>query len=894
MSPSAAAALSAALPGAGQLALGLRDRGLAILAVAISAVAVMVWLGQPAAWLAVLPFWVVQTLDAAALARSAKPGVGRLIALGVLPFYLAGWQATEASPRLLATGLPRAMPLFRELLTPDLLTRESLADVSMTVRVLTPCPPGGPPERAAPEPGAPTVSVSPACAPLGAALAVRGAGLEADRPVQLTWVGPTGERSRLAEARTDGDGAFEVDVVVPVSSIPQHVRERMPDHPQSQAVVATVPGPPGPLRPSDTLRLVLSYMAVTVALGYVATVLGALLALPIAVLGARNLMADAPLGTVVYVAARTFMNVLRSIEPLILAVVFVVWVGQGPFAGALALTAHSVAALGKLFSESIEEIDEGPVEAVRATGASWLQTVVYAVAPQVVPAFTAFTVYRWDINVRMSTILGFVGGGGIGFLLQQWIFKSRWSEAAVAVLVIAVVVMLLDFASASVRDRIVSGRKLLPARGRLAVGVLLTAGLVLFTAWAWTTVRFRPDLLALQASKIRPIAMQLASPRLITYDRESETVSATLAVPCSGETGWAGTDGAIEPAGAATASSPGGSLQLPSSCANVGDWLVVRGSGLRPEARARLAWALPDGRELPVEAAVTDADGALEAELEVRPILAGGGATDGSATVALKAEISWPVGYPRPSEQLRVTIGALIQTVLMALMATTAGAVIALPLGLLGARNIMPSGLAGDAVYYGTRTALNVLRSIEPLILAAVFAAWVGYGVPFAGVLAITLVTVANLGKLFSEAVEDIDPGPLDAIEATGAGRLQSVVYAVLPQIIPPYLSFGIYQWDINVRISTVIGFVGGGGIGLVLQRWMNLTDWRAASVAILGIVVVVSVMDFVSGLVRERVRVGSAGARAGAADLLATDPPTLMLSATTTDLGGDGLPRPG
>jgi phosphonate transport system permease protein len=121
----------------------------------------------------------------------------------------------------------------------------------------------------------------------------------------------------------------------------------------------------------------------------------------------------------------------------------------------MALTLHSIAALGKLFSEQVEGIDEGPVEAVTATGASRLQVVTYAVIPQIVPSFTAFALYRWDINVRMSTIIGFVGGGGIGFVLSQNIRNLRYRQASVMMLAIAMVVAALDYASAKIRSRII-------------------------------------------------------------------------------------------------------------------------------------------------------------------------------------------------------------------------------------------------------------------------------------------------------------------------------------------------------------------------------------------------------------------------------------------------------
>jgi phosphonate ABC transporter permease subunit PhnE len=161
-----------------------------------------------------------------------------------------------------------------------------------------------------------------------------------------------------------------------------------------------------------------------------------------------------PLGSTLYNLSRTALNTVRSIEPLIMGLVFIIWVGIGPFAGVLALTLHSIAALGKLYSEQVENIDPGPVEAIQSTGASWLQTVIYAVIPQIIPPYIAFTMYRWDINVRMSTIIGFVGGGGVGLLLNQQINLLRYREAGVIVLSIAIVVSILDYASAYIRERL--------------------------------------------------------------------------------------------------------------------------------------------------------------------------------------------------------------------------------------------------------------------------------------------------------------------------------------------------------------------------------------------------------------------------------------------------------
>jgi phosphonate ABC transporter permease subunit PhnE len=166
------------------------------------------------------------------------------------------------------------------------------------------------------------------------------------------------------------------------------------------------------------------------------------------------------------------------------------------------------------------------------------------------------------------------------------------------------------------------------------------------------------------------------------------------------------------------------------------------------------------------------------------------------------------------------------------------------------AKNALPTGMV---IYFITRTFLNATRSIEPLVMAIVFVIWVGIG-PFAGSLALALHTIAALAKLYSEQVESILPGPLEAVTATGANRLQTIVYAVVPQIIPPYISFTMYRWDINVRMSTIIGFVGGGGIGFLLQQNINLLNYRAASVQMLAIAVVVAIMDYVSSQIRERI----------------------------------------
>ncbi|MCA1554693.1 MAG: phosphonate ABC transporter, permease protein PhnE [Chloroflexi bacterium] len=194
----------------------------------------------------------------------------------------------------------------------------------------------------------------------------------------------------------------------------------------------------------------------------------------------------------------------------------------------------------------------------------------------------------------------------------------------------------------------------------------------------------------------------------------------------------------------------------------------------------------------------------------------------------------------------------MLLTIFQALVATTLGGIVAIPFSFLAARNLTGRSALSIWIYYLARGLFNVLRSIEALLYVAIFVFWVGIG-PFAGALALAVTTFALIGKLFSEAIENIDPGPMEAVTATGASRLQAIVYAILPQIIPPFVSYSIYQWDINVRISTIIGFAGGGGIGLLLSTYFGQLQYHKAGTVVAIIVIVVALMDFASAKIREK-----------------------------------------
>ena len=183
----------------------------------------------------------------------------------------------------------------------------------------------------------------------------------------------------------------------------------------------------------------------------------------------------------------------------------------------------------------------------------------------------------------------------------------------------------------------------------------------------------------------------------------------------------------------------------------------------------------------------------------------------------------------------------------IALLGTAAAALVAVPLGFLSARNVAP-----PAVYYPARATLNFLRSIDTLVYALLFVAAVGLG-PFPGILAVVAYTTTSLAKLYSETIEGIDRGPVDAIRATGATRLQVLRFGMLPQVLPLFLSYILYRLESNIRAATVLGFVGAGGIGFYLQTYLRMIDYPAASTVLLVTVVMVMVVDFLSSRLRAR-----------------------------------------
>ena len=197
----------------------------------------------------------------------------------------------------------------------------------------------------------------------------------------------------------------------------------------------------------------LTKMLESLQIAWVGTVIGAIISLPLGFFGAKNVSSG-----LVSNVMRQVLNAIRAFPEIVLAIaIFIPIAGLGPVAGALAIGLHSVGTLGKLTAEVVEGIDPGPVEAARAAGGRPLQVQRWGVVPQVLPEVIAFWLYRFEINIRAAAVLGVVGAGGIGFVLQQAISFGRFPRAGMIILVVVVATILVDTLSGWVRRRIIEG-----------------------------------------------------------------------------------------------------------------------------------------------------------------------------------------------------------------------------------------------------------------------------------------------------------------------------------------------------------------------------------------------------------------------------------------------------
>ncbi len=666
---------SLVIPGAGQFVSGKRWRGATILLMMAISAFLVNWalvnaeVGQLTLgswttswlWLAFAAFWAWNVVDAQRISGGKEQGAFLGVLFVAIVFYVIAWNVTDVKLDRLVSRYPEARSVMSQLIDPSIATK--------------------------------TVNGEDQPCSLSCVIAYTGELLSGKHPQTPI---------RVSDDMLDLFGRIEK------TKAPRWM-VTLGLAPQGGQVTGFVASE--------------SSMITTIAIGMLATVFSTILAVPISFLAAHNIMSRIRGGQAIYGVVRMLLNIVRAVDPMVWGLIVVVWVGLGPLAGLMALTVHSVAALGKLFSEEIEHIDDGPVEALTASGANLLQTIRFGIVPQVTPSFLAYSLLRWDINMRSSTIIGVVAGGGVGFLAVETIRAHAFQFYATILWAVAVVIILVDLISAKWRESILRDQ---PAR---------------------------------------------------------ETVKKPL---------WRKTLTAI---------------------------YVLLGAAV-----FLFCWD--------------------QAQVSIKSIL-----TPGSNFPQIISDF---VHIDLSADVVNTVVQQLLVTVFQALLATTLGALIALPFSFLAAKNLTGRSRLLAWIYYITRASFNILRSIEALLYVAIFVTWVGIG-PFAGMLALAITTFALIGKLFSEAIENIDPGPIEAVTATGSNRLQVVGYAIVPQIVPPFISYLIYQWDINIRMATIIGFAGGGGIGLTLSTFFGLLQYHNAGTVVAFIVIIVAAMDFTSAKLRQQ-----------------------------------------
>ncbi|GHU10363.1 phosphonate transporter PhnE [Betaproteobacteria bacterium] len=203
--------------------------------------------------------------------------------------------------------------------------------------------------------------------------------------------------------------------------------------------------------------------------------------------------------------------------------------------------------------------------------------------------------------------------------------------------------------------------------------------------------------------------------------------------------------------------------------------------------------------------------------------------------------------FPPDFSSWRFYLEEMLVTLHIALWGTLLAIVCAIPLGLLSAENIAPWWILQPV-----RRVMDALRSINEMVFAMIFVAAVGLG-PFPGVLALFVHTTGVLAKLFAEAVETIDPGPVEGVRATGASALQEIIFGVIPQVMPLWISYSLYRFESNVRSATVVGMVGAGGIGVILWESIRGFQFQQTCAVMVIIIVSVSVLDVASQSLRKR-----------------------------------------
>ncbi|MGK4218533.1 phosphonate ABC transporter, permease protein PhnE [Kocuria marina] len=486
--------------------------------------------------------------------------------------------------------------------------------------------------------------------------------------------------------------------------------------------------------PSETLGLVLE----TLAIVFLATFLSVVLSIPLSLAAAH----PTTRGRFSRGGARTLIVLARAVPDLVLAIVFLRIFGLGATAGIIAMGVHSVGMVAKLYADAIEELDRGPMESMESAGADRRQQIMAAIPQALLPQILATALHRFDINLRTSVLLGYVGVGGIGLAIADALRTLNYQRGMALALIVLLLCIAIELLSGAIRA------VLLRRSGSVATGGTWADGLFSKLGPAsGRGVRLTPPWTLGRAQRLVAAVVVLAL-----------LIGSVFQVELSLGTLW------------------NGFLALPQT----------------------LALFLPPSTE-----------GSLGALLE-----------------------------------------ALLVTIQIALAATLIGAVIAVPIGVLAASNVV----ANRAVHTLFRGIIVVVRGIPELILAVIFVVISGLGA-VAGTLALAVGAVGLLSKLVADSLEETDREVQDAMRTAGASEVQVFFSATVRQAAPAFIAHTMYLLDTNIRSATLLGVVGAGGVGFLLLNASRVNQFEVVTAILILMVVVVLLVEALSMWLRKVVR---------------------------------------
>ena len=482
----------------------------------------------------------------------------------------------------------------------------------------------------------------------------------------------------------------------------------------------------------------------TVWMAVMGTAGAIVLSFPLALGAARN---TSPHPTIRYVC-RTVISLTRAVPDLVLGAVFVSALSIGPLPGVLALAIHSIGMVGKLFADAIEQAAEAPREATISVGATRRQTTRASIIPQAMPSMIATALFRLEINIRASSVLGLVGAGGIGVLIQTSLRSLDYRSALGAVAVIFVVVTVVELLSVRIRSAILGEAAALAQSAR--------------HGWFSQKIIARDTRVNKKSFETRSLSPPWTWDRMFSTATISGFVLALVVAVLTIDIDWA--------------------------------------------------------RSVPLMPRIITVFGDL-----------------------------FPPDFSTVRSEM---VTGIVESVVIAVIATGLGLLIAVPLSLLAARNIMTKRILSTV----TRLVMLAFRGIPELIIAVIFVSAMGLG-PVPGTLALTVVTASFSAKLFAEALEEVDAAPREAVLAVGAGKIQEFFASVVPQFMPAFTGHFLYILDVNLRSSTVLGIVGGGGIGFLLLNSMRVLEFQTTGAIVISIFAIVLAIELIGNWVRQLLR---------------------------------------